>query len=162
MKRVLEGASQAGTQRRLLLYVEDEPLNFELTEFRLRRDYELLWARTDLEAIELVRTRGQQLYAVLMDVQLANSAINGLEICKLVRGLPLDNAPLFARGCPQLKCPILVVTAGGGKYTLGDVEACGASELITKPVDFVKLNLALSRANAVSAVQSLGLRAVAS
>ena len=143
MKRVEPTFVPSGP-RDLLLYVEDEPLNFELTEFRLRRRYDLLWARTDVEAVDLLRQRGSDLHTILMDVQLSSSTLNGLDLCRIIRGLPLADAPDFTKACPRLSCPILVVTAGGGRYSKEMATDAGADALIVKPVDFEVLHEALS------------------
>ena len=67
MKRIDEGApSDQPAPTWHVLYVEDEPSNWEVTELRLRKKFKLLWARTDEEACALVRQYGPQLYAVFV------------------------------------------------------------------------------------------------
>lgn len=104
MKRIDEDKAPEAVPQQLVLYVEDEPANWEVTELRLRKKFKLLWARTDREAIALVRQYGPQLHAVLMDVQLQGSALDGLALTRLFRGkatLP----PEVAEGLTPLECP---------------------------------------------------------
>lgn len=131
--------------RELLLYVEDEPENREVAALRLRRSYDLLLAPDDVTACELLRTRGHELAAVLMDIQLKGSVLDGIQLTRLVRGtLPAAEVPPHARGMPVLaRLPIVFVTAYGARYTEAELVAAGGSKLVSKPVNFGELMLAL-------------------
>jgi CheY-like chemotaxis protein len=133
-------------RRDLVLYVEDEQSNRQVAQMRLGRDYELLLASTDREACDLVRARGSELYAVLMDIELKNSRLNGIELTKLLRGrLSLDQVPDFGRDLPPLPLvPILFVSAYGGRYREEELLSVGGNKLISKPVNFVELNNAMT------------------
>lgn len=133
--------------KRTVLYVEDENENFELTELRLGQRYALVRARTAVEAVEQVKaTPG--LYAVLMDIQLHGSELDGLQLTRLLRGtVPEGERPAWAQGLEPLKVPILFVTAYGNRYTEAELVAAGGDLAITKPVDFLKLTLALANVN---------------
>jgi CheY-like chemotaxis protein len=154
MKRVdAENAAPPETLP-LVLYVEDEPDNWEVTELRLRRRYRLLWARTDVEACALARQYGPSLHAVLMDVQLKGSALDGLALTRLFRG-KLATPPAVAEGVPTLECPIFFVTAYGNLHSAAEFDEAGGDAHVPKPVDFFKLNNLLARENARRAMASL-------
>lgn len=147
------------TPRPPILYVEDEDENWLVTELRLRHRYDLVRAVTDQEACRLVRERGQELYAVLMDIQLKGSELDGIQLCRVFKGkLAGQQLPRFARDCPTIQAPIFFVTAYGARFSEADLKACGGHALITKPVDFIRLNLALASANAQNAIDLLGPR----
>jgi serine/threonine protein kinase len=131
-------------KRELVLYVEDEPENRDVAELRLKRSYELLLASTDEEACAILRERGADLAAILMDIQLKGSQLDGIELVRLVRGTLADNKkPAFAKSVPVLDVPILFVTAYGSRYAEPELLAAGAQKLVTKPVNFAELTLAL-------------------
>lgn len=155
MKRVTDTTPQEQAPEQLVLYVEDEPANWEVTELRLRKKFKLLWARTDAEACALVRQYGPQLHAVLMDVQLRGSSLDGLMLTRLFRGQPLATRPDFAEGVPTLSCPIFFVTAYGNLHSPEEMDAAGGDAHVPKPVDFVKLTLMLAQSNMKRALQSL-------
>lgn len=157
MKRVGEVGSTPEAPQQLVLYVEDEPSNWEVTELRLRKKFKLLWARTDAEACALVRQYGPQLHAVLMDVQLRGSALDGLLLTRLFRGqaVPLPALPGYAEDLPTLTCPIFFVTAYGNLHSPEEMDAAGGDAHVPKPVDFVKLSLLLAQSSMKRAMQSL-------
>jgi CheY-like chemotaxis protein len=83
-----------------------------------------------------------------MDIQLRGSSLDGIQLTKLFRGkLPMSELPPYALGCPVLPIPILFVTANGNQYSEETLMAAGGSFTITKPVDFLKLTLALASAS---------------
>ena len=132
-------------KRSLVLYVEDEAENREVAELRLRRSYDLLLAATDEMACTMLRERGPELSAILMDIQLKGSILDGIELVKLVRGtLPDNKKPPWAKDVPVLPdLPIFFVTAYGARYPEAELLAVGAQKLVTKPVNFSELTLAL-------------------
>jgi len=154
MKR-LDDAGTPPTPEKTVLYVEDEESNWEVTELRLRKHYKLLWARTDVEACALVRQYGPTLHAVLMDVQLKGSQLDGMALTKLLRGKPVAGAPDFANGLPTLACPIFFVTAYGNLHSNDEFHEAGGDAHVPKPVDFVKLSLLLARSSMQRAMDSL-------
>lgn len=157
MKRVSDPSGPAEVPQQLVLYVEDEPSNWEVTELRLRKKFKLLWARTDAEACAFVRQYGPQLHAVLMDVQLRGSALDGLMLTRLFRGqaLPLPTVPGYAEGLPAITCPIFFVTAYGNLHSPAEMDAAGGDAHVPKPVDFVKLSLLLAQSSMKRAMESL-------
>lgn len=143
------GSGPARALRRdLVLYVEDEPENREVAELRLSRTYELLLAANDREACEILKERGADLAAVLMDIQLRGSALNGIELTQLIRGrLKGKDLPSYAANVPTLRVPVIFVTAYGDKYPEADLKDAGGVELVAKPVDFAALTMAITRAH---------------
>jgi serine/threonine protein kinase/CheY-like chemotaxis protein len=134
-------------RRDVVLYVEDDPRNFEVARLRLSRSYELLHAASDVSACDLIRTRGDQLAAVLMDVELRGSALDGVALVRLLRGREPagdEGLPAYARDLPSLEVPIFYVTAHGPTYGDERLLASGADRVVGKPVDFAELTLALT------------------
>ncbi len=134
-----------GQPRKLVLYVEDDLNNQKVLTYRIGRTYDLLFAVNDSEACRLLSERGQELLVVLMDIELKDSQLNGLELTKLAKGL-LDRSlvPEYARTVPLLQVPIFLVTAYGKKYE-ADLSACGADGVIMKPVSFASLEEVLAK-----------------
>ncbi len=136
-------------RRNLLLYVEDVDDNWEVARLRLERTYDLIRASNDVEACTQVAAHGMNLYAILMDIELKGSRLDGIELTKLIRGKLVRNSlPDYARTCPVLtELPILFVTAYGGRYSAPELLSYGGNRLINKPVDFMDLTLTLTRLN---------------
>ena len=129
---------------RHVLYVEDNDDNWHVTELRLGNSYDLVRAKSDREACAILAQR-RKLYAILMDVELSGSKLNGIQLTKLIRGtLPAFDLPDYARSVPLLEVPVLFVTAYGNAYPRSDLLACGADDVLGKPVNFTQMNLALA------------------
>lgn len=137
---------QTTGERKLVLYVEDEESNRKVALMRLGRAYDILLAASDREACELLRDRGQELYAVLMDIELKGSTLNGIQLTMLLRGrLSAAETPAFAQNFPVLpELPVLFVSAYSGRYTEKELLGFGGNRLISKPVNFVELANAIT------------------
>ena len=131
------------SKRKLVLYVEDEDVNWEVTEFSLRSEYELVRAMTAKEAFAAIKK--QSFDIILMDIQLSGSAMNGIEITRALKGLHEGPLPDFAQGIQTPDTTILFVTAYSARYSKEELSDAGGDDLITKPVDFTRLSLVLSR-----------------
>ena len=141
---VASSASERPKKRPPLLYVEDNDDNWHVTELRLGRSYDLVRAKTDREACKIL-AEPRDLYAILMDVELSGSRLNGIQLTQLIRGtLPEAGLPDYARKVPLLEVPVLFVTAYGNAYPRSDLLACGADDVLGKPVNFTQMNLALA------------------
>ena len=151
-------SERAPDAKPLVLYVEDDADTFKLAQLRLQNRYEVINAATDRQACEALIKHGDQLYAVLMDIELQGSLLDGLALVKAVRGITPRNAlPAWAEGLPTLPhVPIIVMTAYVTRYTESDVKAVGATHFLSKPIDFMRLNLALAQANIQSVMARLG------
>jgi DNA-binding response OmpR family regulator len=121
-----------------ILIVDDEALNREGLARRLQRHgYETTLAENGLRAIELLGER--QFDLLLLDVMMPE--MNGLEVLKFVR-----------RVDSLLDLPIIMVTARGDSEDVVEALELGASDYVTKPINFpvvlarVRSQLALRRA----------------
>ncbi len=125
-----------------ILYVEDEDANFEVTALSLRGKYQIDRARDSKETFECLSSSSYDL--ILMDIQLAGSDLNGIEMCEILTGKRTSDIPDYAENV-RLSCPIVIVTAYASLYSKEDMLASGAHDFITKPVDFTHLLIVLSR-----------------
>lgn len=149
-------APQPPPPERVVLYVEDEASNWEVTELRLKNRFKLVWAKTAEEACAAVRQFGGKFHAVLMDIQLKGSPLDGLQLTQLCRGKPADfEVPAFAKDLPAVDCPIFFVTAFGSLHSPEKMDAAGGDAYVPKPVDFLKLSNLLATAAAKKALASL-------
>lgn len=144
----------------LVLYVEDDADTFRLAQLRLQQRYEVINASTDEQAAELLTKHGESLYAVLLDVELQGSQLDGLALVRAIRGMPATlPLPAYAKRIPVLPyTPLIVMTAYVTKYSEADVKALGANHFLTKPIDFTRLSLALAQANIQSVMARLAAR----
>lgn len=149
----------AAPPKPLVLYVEDDADTFRLAQLRLQPRYELMNAASDRAAAALLKQHGEALYAVLMDIELQGSALDGLMLVRALRGLLPPGSPAYAREIPVLPyLPIIVMTAYTTRYSEAEVKAVGANHFLTKPIDFTRLNLALAQANIQSVMARLSAR----
>ena len=140
-----EPQSQEDPRKPLLLCVEDDPPNQLVARCKLARKYEILMASNASEACHLLVSRGQQISVILMDIELKESELNGIQLAKLIRGkLERSALPRYAQDVPVLDTPIVFVTAYGTKYDVGEMLDCGA-KVVDKPVDFIELELCLTK-----------------
>lgn len=106
-------------KRKKILIVDDEPNNLQVLRQILKKDYELIFAKSGLKAVELAESYPPDL--VLLDIMMPE--MDGYEVCRLLKG-----NPKFKR------IPIIFVTA----LTDTDDEEMGlklgAVDYITKPV----------------------------
>jgi CheY-like chemotaxis protein len=147
MRKVASARTEEARARPLdvILYVEDEDDNWEVAKMRLGRSYELIRAANDEAACDVLRARGSEISAILMDVQLKGSKLDGIRLTQLLRGqLPLSEQPAYARGIPPLRTPLIFVTAYNSKYSETDLVGIGGDLMLPKPVNFVTLTVALT------------------
>ena len=132
---------------RLVLYVEDDRDNREVACARLDEKYKILLAKNDREACQAFYKEGANLALVLMDIELKGSRLNGIDLTRLIRGkLDSPNIPSYAKAVPQLRVPVLFVTAYGRNYNRAELLKAGGDDVIQKPVDFIELHSAMTRA----------------
>ncbi|MET0287183.1 MAG: response regulator [Polyangiales bacterium] len=135
-----------GLRRERILYVEDDDDNWEIAELRLAKRYDLVRARTDEQACRFLREQHQDIDLILMDIELRGSELNGIELTELLRGNTLPERsllPSYARHLPPVGKPVIFVTAHGARYTSVKLMLSGADKVISKPVDFADLQIAL-------------------
>jgi len=139
-----QGSSLQGA-RQLIAYVEDDDDNWLVAKLHVAERYELVRASTALQACRLFTDMGSRLTAVLMDIELRGSELDGVELTMLLRGrLMRSSLPEYTKSVPKLDVPVIFVTAHGadaGNYRLTQA---GANATIHKPVMFNALNLAIA------------------
>ena len=106
--------------RETILLVEDEEDLLEVSRYNLVKEgYQVIPVTTGEEALEIARTRLPDL--VLLDLMLPG--INGLDVCRLLRGDPKTRAipvimvwlalrPLVSRSTGSASCPFTWSTTG--------------------------------------------------
>lgn len=131
--------------RALVLYVDVDDQSWSTASDRLRRAYRLLRAENDREACELIRSYSRELVAVLLDIDLPGSVLDGILLTRILRGrVPVQALPPFARGVPQLDVPIVLVTETPASYSEDELRRYGGDRLLAKPVDIARITLALT------------------
>jgi CheY-like chemotaxis protein len=145
MRPIKRSGRRLERSRELILYIKDEVENRDVARLRPERDYELVFAATDEEACQVLKARGDELAAVLMDIQLKGSALDGIQLTRLIKGRFEGDRPAYAEGVPELSAPVLFVSAYGTRYPEDELKAAGGVQLIAKPVDFVELSLPITR-----------------
>ncbi len=126
-----------------ILYVEDDDTNWEITEIALSQKFKLVRASNDEQAFK--RIQENAFAVILMDIQLAGSDLNGIQITKHLKNIDCE-ALSDENGELDLKdTPIIFVTSYGGHYTKQELVAAGGDDLVTKPVDFKRLGSAIAR-----------------
>lgn len=141
--------SRGGSTRKqgTLLLVEDERDNVMVAELQLRKRYDVLVATTDREACDHLRASAKDIDAVLMDIQLRGSSLDGFQLAQVMRGQSVSvEVPDFAEGLPPLcrKIPVLFVTAFAQSDDF-DFSSITVSGVVGKPVNFSELNLELTQ-----------------
>ena len=143
---VIQPQANVNAQRPLILYVEDNFENRHTTKLNLERKYNLLFAVNDREACDMFIRYGDRLALILMDIELQDSALNGMELCRLVRGtLDRKKDIPYAQNVPLLKIPIIFVTAYANVYQKAQILLSGGNDIIDKPVDFVTLEMTMTK-----------------
>ena len=119
-----------------ILYVEDNAINSKVVTYGLRGRYEVVVAATARAACELVRDRHQEFAAVLMDIELQGSELDGIDLTRLFRGtLKTDELPDYVHGLAVLDVPIIIVTAYVERYTDDYLRQAGANACMRKPLN---------------------------
>ena len=131
--------------RALVLYVDVDDRSFADTSGRLRAAYHLVRAQKDREACDAIRKNKAHLVAVLLDVDMPGSVLDGILLTRILRGrVPKKAVPPFARDLPTLDVPIILVTHRSQSYADDDMRRYGGDRLMQKPVEIHKLTLALT------------------
>lgn len=145
-KRYRLGTTDETVVKPVLLYVDDEEENQKVAKLRLKKDYDLLLASSSSEACELIANNAKRIEAILMDIELQGSELDGIRLTKLIRGtLAPSELPEYGRRVPVLDIPIVFVTAYGDRYSEEELLAAGGNQIIRKPVDFLQLTMALTQ-----------------
>ena len=107
----------SGARRRILV-VDDELINREMLSICLQDSYEILQAGDGAQAMEILRSRGEEISLVLLDILMP--VMSGMEVLAEMRGDPVLS-----------RIPVIVLTADSD----AEVECLkmGAADFIPKP-----------------------------
>ncbi len=110
-----------------ILIVDDQPEARELVEITLRFDgYQILFAETGPEAIEVAQAKQPDI--ILLDVNLSEAGMDGLEVCRHLKGDPLT-ADIY----------IVILSAKSQKEDIEAGKRAGADYYLCKPFSPVTL-----------------------
>lgn len=126
-----------------ILYVEDEDANWNVAELHLREKYDIKRAKNASEAFALLNK--EEFNLILLDIQLAGSTYDGIEICRILKQKPGQKIPQEANKLQCEEVPIVFVTAFSERYSKEHLMKMGGDDMVTKPVDFTRLTLVSSR-----------------
>jgi len=140
---VRSSRAQGDTQRLSVLYVEDEDINWEIAQHELEEEFKLSRAIDAREAFRLISRHPYD--AILIDIQLCGSDIDGIQIARLLKGRCLDAPPAYATGVHAMSTPLIFVTGYTARYSREDLLRAGGEDVIAKPVDFARLSHLMTR-----------------
>jgi len=109
-----------------VLIVDDDPINIELLEGYLSKDYDILKAYDGNEAIIIVEVNPPDI--ILLD--LIMPGINGYKVCKKLKDDHKTN-----------HIPIIIVTSLHETEDRNKAIEAGADDFITKPFDIIELTV---------------------
>ncbi|MBQ7530040.1 EAL domain-containing protein [bacterium] len=124
-----DGRAVSSDVKRLVLVVDDEPVNRELLGFILQDDYEVIYAEDGVEALEKIKAN-ERLSLILLDLLMPR--MNGFELLKIIE----DDDELK-------RIPVIVLTSE--KKAEVETLNMGASDFITKPYELPEVILARIR-----------------
>ncbi|MBA4422733.1 MAG: two-component system response regulator [Syntrophus sp. (in: bacteria)] len=111
--------------RKMILCVDDDPINLDLLEAFLRlKDYIILKAQSGEDALEMMNAQAVDL--VLLDVMMPG--IDGFEVCRIIKDNPVLN-----------HIPVVMITALADKQSRLRGLKAGANDFLGKPVDSSEL-----------------------
>ncbi len=109
-----------------VLIVDDDPINIEVLEGYLSKDYDILKAHDGNEAIIIVEANPPDI--ILLDILMPR--MNGYEVCKKLKEDPKTN-----------HIPIVMVTSLHEIEDRNKAIETGADDFITKPFDIIELSV---------------------
>jgi DNA-binding response OmpR family regulator len=109
-----------------VLIVDDDPINIELLEGYLSKDYDILKAHDGSEAIIIVDKNPPDI--ILLDLMMPG--INGYKVCKILKDDTKTN-----------HIPIVIVTSLRETEDRNKAIEAGADDFITKPFDIIELSV---------------------
>src|SRR5687768_5652734 len=121
--------------RHRLLFVEDEDMNWDVGTLHLGEKYELIRAKTSQEVFQALSRH--EFHAILMDIQLAKSDFDGIQITQALRGKLAGDVPPYMRGFKPIDLPIIFMTAYAARYSRDFLITMGGNDVLHKPVNFV-------------------------
>ena len=121
-----------------ILAVDDNSITLGLLKMLAARAgfTDILTATSGEIALSMINNGDVVYDCLLLDISMP--AMNGIELCALVRAIPADN-----------KTPIIMLTAMTDKDNIDSAFIAGATDYATKPFDVVELNARLRLAEAI-------------
>ena len=107
-----------------VLIVDDDPINIELLEGYLSKDYGILKAHDGNEALIIVGATPPDI--ILLDIMMPG--INGYTVCKKLKDDPKTS-----------HIPIVMLTSLHGTEARNKAIEAGADDFITKPFDNIEM-----------------------
>ena len=137
--------SQDSGHMETVLYVEDNAINSKVVQYGLRGHYDVAIAVDAREACAELRKHKGAFAAILMDVELQGSDLDGIELTRLFRGqLESSGLPDYVEGLMTVDIPIIIVTAYLERYSEEFLQRAGASAYLNKPVNLSGLRALLA------------------
>jgi len=109
----------SGTEKRVILAVDDSPMQLEMFKKILSPLYELGLVKSACDALLFLNMNGAD--AVLLDIKMPN--ISGFDFLADIRRIPSYS-----------KTPIIIVSGSTGKKFLARAKSSSAFEVLAKPV----------------------------
>jgi len=106
-------------KRHKVLIVDDSPANIEILYTILRRDYDILFAKSGADGVRIVKQERPDL--ILLDIMMPD--MDGYQVCALLKEEPLT-----------ADIPVIFITAMGSDQDETRGLDCGAIDYITKPI----------------------------
>lgn len=104
-----------------ILIVDDQPQIRELVAVTLQiGNYHILFAENGQQALDIAQTEHPN--AILLDVRLRGSNLDGLDVCRHLKNDPATR-----------DIPIIVLSASGQQSDVEAGRAAGADDYLTKP-----------------------------
>lgn len=147
------GGPAASATKPLVVCVQSDPEDFQNASAHLSARFDLLWSPDDSRACALLKARSD-VAAVVMQIELTGSRLDGLQLAKLMRGAldpdGLPSLPEYASTvppCPRL--PIIFLTENVSRHTraIGEIRH---AKLFPRPVDYDALARALESVTLVT------------
>lgn len=136
--RTIESQQTVGSKP--LLYVEDNAINSKVVRYGMRGYYDVTVAMNAREACDQLRAQQGEFAAILMDIELQGSELDGIQLTRLFRGLlQADEIPDYVHDLMVVDIPIIIVSAYLERYSQEFLTRAGASACLSKPVNLPRL-----------------------
>jgi CheY-like chemotaxis protein len=116
--------------RRKILLVDDSKTVLLMEEALLRLEHEILKAPSGALALRVAAEKQPDL--ILLDLVMPD--MDGIETCRLLRGMEVTKST-----------PIIMVTTRSDAKSVESAYAAGATDYVTKPIDFQELRSKIDR-----------------
>jgi CheY-like chemotaxis protein len=118
--------AEAGSVKKIILVVDDEPQVVGLLKVILEPQYEVIIAKTGSEALAIAQKVGPSL--IILDLHLGHSIVTGFETLTMLKSTP-----------PSRDIPVIVLSGNLSPENKAKVTRLGAEVAIEKPYSPAKL-----------------------